>query len=259
MIRSAPICGSSGYTLHHLPQGATIQCRQEYECRGQSKSRYRPTSARSLESRDRSVRASQTYSFRALVSRDHLGSNGQIVTIFNVSDVTVQRPDKLHLSFQGKGKKAELLYNAGLSILYAAEEKLYSQISSPATIDATLDSLEKKDVFIPIRNFLESDLYKSLTDGMLTGYVIGLVMLFDQTVHQYTFTEEDAEWQLWVVGGDQPRVRRLQVIDRSKPEYPRVTIDFIDWDLNATPSADLFTFKKPDDAKEIEILKDIAK
>jgi hypothetical protein len=205
------------------------------------------------------IRASRTYSFRALVSRDHLGTNGQIVTLFNVTDVTVQRPDKLHLSFQGKGKKVELFYNAGQSILYAPEEKLYAQISSPATIDATLDSLEKKDVFIPIRNFLQTDPYKSLTDGVVTGYVIGQVMLFDQTVHQLAFTEKDAEWQLWVVGGDQPRVRRLQVIDRSKPEYPRVTIDFLDWDLNAAPSADLFTFKKPDDAKEIEILKDIAK
>jgi hypothetical protein len=205
------------------------------------------------------IRQSQSYSFRALVSRDHLGTNGQTVTLFHLSDVTVQKPDKFHLTFQGKGNKVEFFYNAGQSVLYSPEEKFYTPISSPPTIDATLDALEKKDVFIPIRNFLESDPYQSLTEGIVTGYVIGKVMLFDQTVHQLAFTEKDAEWQLWVTGGDSPRVRRLQVIDKSKPEYPRVIVDFLDWDLNATPSPDLFTFKKPEDAKEIELLKEISK
>jgi hypothetical protein len=203
------------------------------------------------------IRQSQSYSFRALVSREHLGTNGQVITLFNLSNVTVQRPDKLHVDFRGKGKEVEFFYNAGQAVLYTPEEKLYAPISSPSTIDATLDALEKRDVFIPIRNFLQSDPYRSLTDGMLTGYVIGKVMLFDQTVHQLAFTEKDAEWQLWVIGGDQPRVRRLQVIDKTKPEHPRIIVDFLDWDLNATPSADLFSFKKPDDAKEIELLKDI--
>jgi hypothetical protein len=205
------------------------------------------------------IRQSQSYSFHALVSREHLGTNGQVITLFNLSDVTVQRPDKLHVDFRGKGKEVEFFYNAGQAVLYTPEEKLYTPISTPNTIDATLDALEKRDVFIPIRNFLQSDPYQSLTDGLLTGYVIGKVMLFDQTVHQLAFTEKDAEWQLWVIGGDQPRVRRLQVIDKTKPEHPRIIVDFLDWDLNVTPNADLFSFKKPDDAKEIELLQDITR
>jgi hypothetical protein len=203
------------------------------------------------------IRESHSYSFRVLVSREHLGTNGQVITLFHFSDVTVQRPDKLYVDFRGQGKRVELFYNAGQSVLYTPDEKLYTQLSSPSTIDATLDALEKRDVFIPIRNFLQSDPYQSLTDGLLTGYVIGKVMLFDQVVHQLAFTEKGAEWQLWVIGGDQPRVRRLQVIDKTKPEHPRVIVDFLDWDLNASPSADLFTFKKPDDAKEIQLLKDV--
>lgn len=109
------------------------------------------------------IRQSQSYSFRALVSRDQLGSNGQIVTLFHLSDVTVQRPDKLHLTFQGRGKKVEFFYSAG------------RRCSIPRKKSFTLKS--------------------------------------------------------------------------------RV----LDWDLNATPSPDSFTFKKLEDAKEIELMKDFAK
>ena len=78
----------------------------------------------------------------------------------------MQEPDKLHIDFQGRGKRVELYYSAGHSVLYSREDNLYCRIQSPATIDATSDELEKRDVFIPIRNFLESNPYKPLTDAL---------------------------------------------------------------------------------------------
>jgi len=204
------------------------------------------------------IKQSQAFSFRALVSREHLGSNGQIITLFHVSDVTVQRPDKIHIEFRGRGKTVQMFYNAGQSVLYTPSEKLYTTISGPNNIDATLADLEKRDVFIPISNFLESDPYQSLADDVTTGYVVGKVMLFDQEVHHLAFTEPDAEWQLWVIGGEHPQVRRMEIIDNSKPERPRIAIDFLDWNLNATPTPDLFTFQKPADAQQIDLLKQAA-
>lgn len=49
------------------------------------------------------------------------------------------------------------------------------------------------------------------------------------------------------------------MIDKTKPWHPRITIDFLDWDLNAAPSPDLFTFNKPPDAKEIGLLKELTR
>jgi len=94
---------------------------------------------------------------------------------------------------------------------------------------------------------------------LLTGYVVGRAMLFGEEVHQLAFTEPGAEWQMWVIGGENPRVRRIEIIDKRTPEHPRITIDFLDWNLNATLSPDLFTFSKPPDAKEIEVLKQTAR
>lgn len=215
-----------------------------------------PLALKVLKAATDPLREAKAFSFRALVSREDIGTNGQVITLFNLSDVALQRPDRLHVNYRGRGKKVQLFYNAGTCVLYTPEEKLYTSIPCSKTIDAALDDLDKRNVFIPIRNFLGSDPYQSLTDNLVTAYVIGKVMLFDDPVHQLAFTEPKAEWQLWVVGGDRPRVRRLQVVDKAKPWHPRITVDFLDWDLNATPAPDLFTFNKPPDAKEIGLLRE---
>jgi hypothetical protein len=218
-----------------------------------------PLALQVLKAATEPIRQSQSFSFKVLVSREHLGSNGQVITLFHSSEATVQRPNKLHVDFHGRAKEVELFYNAGQAVLYTPEDKFYTQISGPTTLDAILDALEKRDVFLPTKNFLESDPYKSLTDDLLTGYVIGKVMLFDQPVHHLAFTEPGAEWQMWVVGGEHPQVRRLQVVDNSKPGHPRIVVDFFDWNFNASPNSGLFTFSKPADAKEIQLLKEAAR
>lgn len=218
-----------------------------------------PLALKVLKAATDPLREAKSFSFRALVSREDVGTNGQVITLFNLSDVTLQRPDKLHVDYRGRGKKVQLFYNAGQFVLYTPEEKLYTSISCSKTVDSALEDLDKRNVFIPIRNFLGSDPYQSLTDNLVTAYVIGQVMLFDEPVHQLAFTEPKAEWQLWVVGGDRPRIRRLQVIDKTNPWHPRITVDFLDWDLNAAPSPDLFTFNKPPDAKEIGLLKELTR
>jgi len=200
------------------------------------------------------IRDAKTYSFRALVGTEQLGTNGQVITLFHITDATVQRPDKLYLDFQGQGQEVQFYYNAGLAALYTPSEKLYSSLPAEATIDAELEDLAKRRVPFPVKNFLQSDPYKSLTQNLKTAYVIGMVKIIDQPVHHLAFTEPDAEWQLWVIGGDNPRVRRLQVIDGSETYQPRLTIDFLDWNLKATPAADLFTFTKPADAHEVPLL-----
>ncbi|HEY7098607.1 MAG TPA: DUF2092 domain-containing protein [Terriglobales bacterium] len=63
---------------------------------------------------------------------------------------------------------------------------------------------------------------------------------------------------LWVIGGEHPQVRRMEIVDKTKPEHLRVAIDFLDWNLNAAPTPDLFTFQKPADAQQIDLLKQAA-
>jgi len=202
------------------------------------------------------IKDAKAFSFRILTSRDLVGTNNQIITQFSVSEITVQRPNKLHIKFRGRGEPVELFYDGtGKTVLYSPSVKLYTTMATSTTIDGMLSAVEQRGMFIAVRNLLESDPFKSLTDDLTTAYIVGRTSLFDQEVHHLAFTEPGAEWQMWILGGDKPTVRRLEVINEEDPHHPRVVVDFLDWDFNASPSADMFTFNKPSDAREIEMLK----
>jgi hypothetical protein len=202
------------------------------------------------------IRDAKAFSFHTRAIRDSLGSNGQIISYFTSSDVTICRPDKLRVDFKGRGRNVQLYHEAGKTVLYAPEAKLYAEMTSTAkTLDDVLENLEERGLSLPGQNLLASDPYQTLVPHLKTGYVIGQVQMYDKTVHQLAFTEKDAEYQLWVTGEPNPRIQALQIIDMARSREPRVTIQFSDWNLNPQIQADTFSFNKPADAKQIDFLK----
>src|SRR5215831_1066288 len=89
------------------------------------------------------IRDAKAFSFRTRGIREYLGSNGQIITYFTTSDITVGRPDKLRVDFKGRGKEVQLFYEGGQTVLYSPGPKLYAVIQSAKTLDGVLQELEK--------------------------------------------------------------------------------------------------------------------
>lgn len=199
------------------------------------------------------IRNAKNYSFTARVTRERLGSNGQIITQFATHKVTVSRPDKVRIeTHTGQGQDVQLLFNGGTTYLYSPGPNLYAAGTAPATIDAALAKLEEKGINLPVRNLLESDPYKSLEGDVKSAYVIGRTDVLGKTLHQLAFTEPEAEWQLWVEGGDRPVPRRIEIIDKSIPEHPRVTVELTEWNFNPMVSQAMFSFSPPQGARQIE-------
>src|SRR6516165_10656928 len=90
------------------------------------------------------IRDAKAFSFRTRAIREYLGSNGQIITYFTTSDVTVGRPDRLRVDFKGRGHDVQLYYDAGQTVLYAPGPKLYAVIPSAKTLDGLLQEIEKR-------------------------------------------------------------------------------------------------------------------
>jgi hypothetical protein len=59
----------------------------------------------------------KAFSFRILTSRDLVGTNDQIITQFSVSEITVERPNKLHIKFRGRGEPVDLFYEGSPGLL----------------------------------------------------------------------------------------------------------------------------------------------
>lgn len=210
-----------------------------------------PLALKVLKAATDRIHNAKAYSFHALVSHENLGTNGQVITQFNKSEFIVQQPDKLRINVRRAERDVQLLYDAGQTTLFTPDTHLYTSFKASATINSALDGLEKRDIFLPTSNFLQSDPYKSLTKALVEAYVIGRVEIAGETVHQLAFTEPHAEWQLWVTGGPEPTIRRIEIVNKEVSYHPRTIVDFSDWNFNASPDPALFTFKKPADAIQI--------
>jgi hypothetical protein len=200
------------------------------------------------------IEQAQAVSFKALVSEEQLATNGQIVTFFHTTEITVQRPDKTHLIFKGRGERVDFYGTKGSITMYAPDPKLYTTIPAQGTIDDNLADITAKGIDMPIGPFLSSHLYESVSKNLITAYVVGRVKLYDQDVHQLAFTSPDVDWQLWVIGGESPRIVRAESVNKKLEGKPRTIVQFLDWNLNPAISADEFTLKKPADAQQIDML-----
>lgn len=200
------------------------------------------------------VEKAQSFTFKALVGEEELATDGQIVTFFHSVDITVQRPDKVHLIFRGRGERVDYYGGNGTITMFSPDANFYTTMPAKGTIDANLNDLNAKGVDIPIAPFLRTNLYDLAAKTVTTGYVIGRVKIYDQDVHQLAFTAPDADFQLWVTGGENPRFVRAEIVNKKLEGKPRTTIQFLDWNLSPTPSADDFTFTKPADAIQISVM-----
>src|SRR5262245_29068833 len=81
------------------------------------------------------IRDAKAFSFRTRATREYLGSNGQIITYFTTSNVTVKRPDKLRVDFKGRGHDVQLYFDGSQTVLYAPGPKLYAVIPSAKTLE----------------------------------------------------------------------------------------------------------------------------
>jgi hypothetical protein len=213
-----------------------------------------PLSLNVLRAVTQPIEKAQNFTFKALVSEEEVASNGQIVTFFRAVDIRVQRPNKVHLIYKGRGDRVDFFNNGtGTVTLYSPESKLYGTVPGKTTIEETLNNLDDKGFDMPVAPFLRSDIYKLATANLITGYVIGRVKIFDEDVHQLAFTAPDADLQLWVTGGEAPRIVRAELVNKKLEGQPRTTVQFLDWNLNPNFSSDEFTFTKPEDAHQIEI------
>ncbi len=200
------------------------------------------------------LKEANSYSFRAQVSRERMGTDGQMITQIRETTVTVSKPDRLRIDVRRGNNDVSLLFDHGDAVLYSPDRKLYARIAAPATISEALDRLETRRISFPTSNLLRPDPYASLAPDLTRAYVIGATTLDGVNVTQLAFTEPGATWQVWVEGGAAPRVRRLEIIYLDRPGHPRVRVDFSDWKIGGSVDPALFAFTPPPDAHEITLL-----
>ena len=202
------------------------------------------------------IREAKEFTFRTEVAYDTLLPNGQKIQYSGQANISVHRPDKLLVRFDGEERKSRIFYDGKTFTILDARMNVYSVTDVPPTIDDAVDQIVEMYGFSPpIADFVYTDPYKVLIENVDTGFTVGQSLVDGVNCHHLAFTQDVIDWQIWIEQGGRPVPRKLVITYKQEPGSPQYTARFSDWNFQPRLAESSFTFHPPDGADKIDFLK----
>jgi hypothetical protein len=189
--------------------------------------------------------AAQTMKFTAIHFYESPSRQGHPLAYTTKSEVTLQRPDKLRVIILADGSASEFYYDGKKMMAYAPAENLVATAEAPSTIDATLEeAYHSAAIYFPFADWIVTDPYKEMSEGMKLAYYIGQSKVVGQTTtDMVAYTDHGVFIEAWIGAEDKlPRLLHATYLD--DPERLRHTLVLSDWQLDPAVPADTFTSAK---------------
>jgi hypothetical protein len=205
-----------------------------------------------LKRMSETLAATKAFTYRSRGAIELRAKTAQFVTLFGDSEVTLERPNKLHVKVTGEVPNFELYYDGKSVTAYAAKDNVYSTPSAPSTIDETIELLQKKaGIHFPSSDLMVANPYAVLAQDLTSGFVVGPAMVDGSACEHLAFRTPDSNWEIWIEDHS-ALPRRLLVTYTTVPNFPRLGMEFSCWNLTPTLAASRFEFTKSAGAKQID-------
>ena len=199
------------------------------------------------------LKNARSFTFTSMSDREQPSVSGQMLDFFNVAKIEVSRPNQVHVEILGDRLGASLWYDGKTVSIYSSKSSFYGQAPAPATIDETIVMLmDRFNTPFPAAGFLLQDPYARMMEGVKTAFDAGVAPVDGVACRHLAFSEEDADWQVWIEEGSKPLPRRIAVTYKKFPGSPRVMATLSDWNLAPTIPAGEFTFVPPAGATKVD-------
>ena len=189
--------------------------------------------------------ATRTLKFNAVHFYESSSRHGHPLAFTTKSEVTLQRPDKLRVIMSADGPASEFYYDGKKMMAYAPAENLVAIADAPGTLDAALEqAYNSAAIYFPFADWIVTDPYKEMSDGMPLAYYIGQSKVVGQTTtDMVAYIDHGVFIQAWI-GADDKLPRLLHAVYLDDPERLRHTLVLSDWQLDPAVPADSFTSAK---------------
>lgn len=200
------------------------------------------------------LKSASEFSFSTEVNYDRVLESGQKILYGRRAEVSMRRPDRLHVLVNGDLISERLWYDGKTVVLMDLYDLEYVKFDVPPRIDETLDFMAREyGISSPIADVLYSDPYAILTENILTGTYIGRPVVRGVPTHHLAFTQNNIDWQLWIEDGAQPVPRKAVITYKNVASSPQFTVWLSDWNFTPKLADSLFEFLSPDGAHQVEI------
>ena len=135
-----------------------------------------------------------------------------------ISEVTLQRPDKLRVITPGDGPASEFYYDGKTMMAYMPAENLVAVAEAPPTIDGALKAAyDSAAIYFPFTDVIVADPYQDIADGLKHAFVIGQSRVVGGTTTDMVAIVSDRVFgQVWI-GADDKLPRMLRAVYADDP------------------------------------------
>lgn len=196
--------------------------------------------------------AAKSMSFTAFTIYESADRTGLPLAYTTLSQVTLQRPDKLKVVSPGDGPRTEFYYDGKTVNAYEPAAKLVATVDAPDTIDAMLRAaFQRAAIYFPFTDLVVSDPMKMISENVQVAFVVGKsIVVGGVTTDIVVLVGKFAHVQLWI-GSDDKLPRMARAIFLEDPARYRHTVQLSDWKIDPPLAADTFTFNAPADTIRI--------
>ena len=196
------------------------------------------------------------FSVNADIDSEIIDLNGQKLQLSSVSSVTVERPGKMYVTKKGMIADAEFIFDGKILTVLGKNLNVYVQYESSGAIDNSIHTLEfETGMDMPGADFLLSDPYNILIDGVKSGAYMGTTYVHGVECHYLTFREDQVDWQIWVKKGEAPLPMKYVITTKWLTGAPQYSLRLWDWNTKPQIEPSRFEFTAPEGARKVESIK----
>ncbi|MDR3530589.1 MAG: DUF2092 domain-containing protein [Rhodopila sp.] len=192
-----------------------------------------PAALEMLKATSQRLASARSMSFTAVTIYESPARNGQPLYYATLSQVAMQRPDKLRVITPGDGPASDFYLDGKRMIAYTPAANLVAVADAPPTIEAAIkEAYDKAAIYFPFTEVIVSDPYKNLSDGLTSAFVVGQSHVIGDTITDIVaISNANVQAEIWI-GINDGLPRMIRAVYPKDPTQARYEIQFSNWRLN---------------------------
>ena len=166
----------------------------------------------------------------------------------------LERPGNLYIARTGGYSDIELYLGEKTLTVFGKNLNVYAQTTVPADMNQVIDKIRNElGLDLPGADLFLANAYEDLVADVIDAKLIGEGVINGVECHHLTFRNADTDWQVWIEKSASPFPRKYVITSKNMAAAPQYTLTIKNWQTDVQPAEDVFIFKPPPNAKQVDI------
>ena len=213
-----------------------------------------PGSIQALKDMGAHLQTLKRFAVSTAVTGERVLADGQKLQHTATAELAVDRPHNLRAVMVRASAARELIYDGKTATLYTPAHKYYSVVEAVETLGGLVDRLRARyGIEVPLADLFLWGTPAAPLDQIESAMNAGQDVIDKELCDHYAFRQSTIDWQIWMTTGSKPLPRKIVITNRADEARPQ-SVTLLDWHLQPTFKASVFTFTPPKGATKVDMV-----